>query len=329
MTTRLDFRDYMKAATRTAANHDDRHLSEAEVIAYCRSELSAAEYETAQAHLAGCEKCITLFRNASDFLEPSRSDEEEVTAAETNEAWRLLSDRLQTTASTDGEARASVVQSEFQRRRSVKWLSDSRVTLALAATLLISLGAFGWLIWRYRQEQQARRQSQLVATQLESRQQELEWRLSQLEQSGGDQLKQERDQRIAAEAKRDQLQNQLAAAQQAWQNIPVYTRTLSSERGDSDDLQLHFNAPSQAALLRLLRSKPFEFSEYAIQLFDQQGKPVQELSGLRPSDADGALSVLLNRATLGTGSYKLQLFGQSGSTKKQLGEYKLLVTVGR
>jgi hypothetical protein len=280
--------------------------------------------------LAGCEQCITLFRNARDFLEPIRPDEEEVTAAETNEAWRLLSDRLQTTASTDEEeARTTLVQSEFQHRRGLKWLSDSRVTLALAASLLISLGAFGWLIWRHRQEQQAHRQSQLVATQLESRKQELERRLSQLEQSGGDQLKQEREQRIAAEAKRDQLQNQLATAQQAWQNIPVHTRTLSSERGGSDDLQLHFNAASQTALLRLLRSKPYEFSEYAIQLFDQQDKMVQEFSGLRPSDDDGALSLLLNPATVAPGSYKLRLLGHSGKTRKQLGEYKLSVTVGR
>jgi hypothetical protein len=311
-----EFRAYMKAANRTSDNHDN-HLSEAQVIAYCRSEMSEAEYETAQTHLLACEQCIALFRNARDFVEPARADEGEVTVAETNEAWQSLRPHLQTAATTAASPRR------------LRWLMDSRATLALAASLLISFGALAWFTWRYRQEQQSRRHSEEIAAQLANRQKELEQQLSQLQQSGGDQLKQEREQRLAAEAKRDQLQSQLAAAQQAWQNIPVYTRTLSSERGTADSLQLSFNAESPAVLLRLIRGKPFEYSEYAIQLFDQHDKLIQEFSGLRPGSDDGALSVLLNRAIVGAGSYKLRLFGQSGKTKNELGEYKLAVTVAR
>jgi len=104
---------------------------------------------------------------------------------------------------------------------------------------------------------------------------------------------------------------------------------LTSERGGEDDLRLHFPPAAQAALLRLIISKPYEFPEYAIELLDQRGEMVREISGLRPTGDDGALSILLNRATLRAGKYRLRLFGQMGKTKKLLGEYELSVQAGR
>jgi len=194
--------------------------------------------------------------------------------------------------------------------------------------LLISFGVLGLLGWRYRQERESRRQSQAVAVQLESKQRELEQRLLQLEQTGGDQVKQEREQRLAAEAKRDQLQKELDAAQQAGQNIPVYTAMLSSERGSQVDLQLNFATTAPVTLLRLIINKPYEFPEYGVEFLDPRGELVRGISGLRPTGDDGALSVLVSRATLSAGKYKLRLYGQRGKTKKQLGEYELTVTAG-
>jgi len=162
-----------------------------------------------------------------------------------------------------------------------------------------------------------------------SRQRELEQRLSQLEQSGADQVKREREQRLAAEAERDQLQALLAATQPGRTNVPVFQFRLSSERGGEDDLRLNFNSGTQTVKLRLFRNKPYEFPEYAIEFIDQRGEVVREISKLRPAAGDGALSVLLNRGTFSTGKYKLRLFGQQGNTKKQLGEYGLSVTVAR
>jgi len=46
--------------------------------------------------------------------------------------------------------------------------------------------------------------------------------------------------------------------------------------------------------LRLFRNKPYEFPQYTIELIDERGRVVREISRLRPADADGALSVLLN-----------------------------------
>ena len=233
------------------------------------------------------------------------------------------------TPTVASETGSTAVPSEFQRQRDKRFFRDSRITLALAASLLISVGAFGWMAWSFRQERQARRQSQEVALQLESKQRELEQRLSQVEQNSGDQVKREREQRLAAEAERDQLQALVAAAQPERANVPVFEFRLSSERGGEDDLRLNLTRGMQTVKLRLFRNKPYEFPQYAIELIDERGQVVRQISGLRPAGDDGALSVLLNRATLSTGKYKLRLFGQQGTTKKQMGEYGLAVTVAR
>ena len=327
MTKGEEFRAYMKAANRTSGSNDDRHLTEVQVIAYCRDEMSAAEHEAAEAHLVWCEQCIALFRNARDFLEPASDDEQDVTAAETDEAWRSLWHRVQSDASKDSSTNvrigetATVLSGDFQRARDKRSLSP--VTLALAASLLISFGALGWLTWRLLSERESRRQSQEIAMLLENRQHELEQRLSQLEQRGGEQLKQERDQRIAAEAERDQLQARLS--QQGVQDVPVYSATLSSERGAEDDVRLRFPGATKAAKLKLFISKPYEFPDYAIELADESGRVVSKASGLRPTGDDGALSFRVNR--LNAGKYRLRLFG--GREKKQLGEYGVSVTADR
>jgi hypothetical protein len=327
MTHGKEFRAYMKAANRTPGN-DERHLNEAEVIAYCRGEMVEAEREAAQAHLVGCEQCIALFRSASDFLEPARPDEEEVTAAETNEAWRSLSQHVQTSAPQNaGGAGTTVVQADFQRLRDKKFFLDSRITLAMAATLLISFSAIGWLGWRFWQERQSRRQSQEVAMQLESRQRELERRLLQLEQSGGDEIKRERDERLAAEAERDRLQALLAAVKPDRDDTQLYSFRLSSERGSGVELPITFSRGAKAVRVRLLRYKPDEFKKYAIELLDQRGQSVWGTSGIRPTGYDHGLNFVLNRAKLTAGKYRLRLFGLEGKTRKQLEENELSVTM--
>jgi multidrug efflux pump subunit AcrA (membrane-fusion protein) len=319
-----EFRAYMKAA-HTSMSNDGQHLSEAEMIAYCRRAMSDADRDAVQAHLVNCDQCIALFRSARDFVEAPGPDDEEVNAAETDEAWRSLLPHLQRTTPVD-DAETNVVLTDFSRSRAKKFPGNS-LTLALAASLLISFGVLGLLGWRLWQEQQSRRQSQQAALELENKQRELEQRLSQLEHSGADQVRREREQRLAAEAERDQLQSLLAQVQPEQRNVPVYPFRLSFDRGSEEDLSLSFKKGVEAVRLRLFQSKPYEFPEYAIELVDQRGQVVREISRLRPARADGALSVLLRRATLGTGKHKLRLFGRQGMTKKQLGEIGLSITV--
>jgi hypothetical protein len=309
------FRAYMKAANPTSGSSDNRHLTEAQVIAYCRGEMSEAEHDDAEAHLVSCEQCLALFRNARDFLEPARDVEEVITTGETDAAWSSLWKEVQ------DEGPPTVVTGEFQRSREKTLLS--RAALPLAACLLLSLGAFGWQTWRLLSERRSRQQSQELAAQLENRQRELEQRLAQLERNGGEQLQQEREQRLALEAERDQLQARLA--QLGHESVPVYTARLSSERGAEDNVQLRFSGATKAARLRLLISKPYEFSEYAVEIVDESGRVVMKTSGVRPAGDDGALSLRMNRLT--AGKYKLRLFG--GKERKPLGEYGVAVTTSR
>src|SRR5215207_3680288 len=151
MTHGDEFRAYMKAANRTSGSNDDRHLTEAQVIAYCRGEMAAAEHEAAEAHLVECEKCLLLFRNARDFLEPEDDEEQEITTAETDDAWRSLWREVQ------GDSSTKVVAGDFSRSRKKKLISAA--TLALAASLVISVGALVWQTVRLLNE---RRSSQEV-----------------------------------------------------------------------------------------------------------------------------------------------------------------------
>jgi len=327
MTHPEEFRAYMKADNRTSGSNDERHLTEAQLIAYCRNEMPAAEHEAAEAHLVWCEQCITLFRNARHFLEPARDDEQEITPAETDEAWASLWQRVQNETPTNVRTSetATVVSGDFQRTHDKKRLS--RITFALAASLLISFAALGWQTWRLLSERQSRRQSQETAMQLEEKQRNLEQRLAQVERTSNDQLKRERDQRLAAEAERDQLQDQLASVQQSHQEIPAYLVRLSSERGAEDDVRLRLTGATKLARLRLLINKPYEFPEYAVELVNQDGRIVLQASGLRPSGDDSALSVRFSRSSLSAGRYRLRLFG--GKDKVQLGEYGISVIVDR
>ena len=322
-----EFRAYMKEQNRTSGRNDERHLTEAQVIAYCRNEMPAAEHEAAEAHLVWCEQCIALFRSARQFLEPARDDEQPIAAAETDDAWRSLWQRVQ--SETPGDVRpgetATVMSGDFQRARDSKRLS--RLTFALAASLLISFAALGWQTWRLIDERHSRQQSQETATQLEEKQRNLEQRLAEFERNSNNQLQQERDQRLAAEAERDQLHEQLAALQPSHEDIPAYLVRLSSERGAAEDVQLHLTGATKSARLRLLINKPYEFTEYAVELTNQDGRIVLQASGLRPTGNDGALSLRFNRSSLTAGKYRLRLFGGKG--KKQLGEYGIAVMVDR
>ena len=318
MTSREEFRTYMKAANRDHSNQNELHLNEARMIAYYRGELSEAERDATQAHLVSCAECIALFRSLSDFLEPARDDEEDVTAAETNQQWESFLQRVKTSPDKSG---ASVIQGDFKPSHK-KFFLDSRITLAMAASLLISLGLVGWLAWILWQERQSRRQSQEIFVELQNKQTELEQRLAQVTQSGEDQIKREREQRQAAEAERDQLQELLAAARPPAEDVRVYPFALSSERGSAEELQLKL---SRAAEVRLLISKPGAFARYNIELVDQNGRIVRKFSGVRPAGVDRALRIRLNRGALRPGKYRLRLFGQAGNTSTQLGEYGLSV----
>ena len=308
-----EFRAYMKAVNRPSDTSGERHLSEAQMIAYFRGEMQERDREAAQAHLVHCAQCIALFRSAADFLDPVRPEEEDITPAETNEAWRSLAARLPL------KSQKRVVTGDFQRSQVF-----SRVTLALAACLLIAFGLLAWQSWRLSRERESLRNSQ---TQSESSKRELEQRLAQLEQSSTEQLKRERDERLAAEAERDQLLAQLSTPPQVSEHVPVFSFRLSSERGGGEELRLRFARTVKTARVRLLINKPYEFERFSVEFVDSNGKTVNTVSGLQPRGDEGALTLQVNRARFSDGNYRLRLFGQRGDSRQHLGDYDLTVKI--
>lgn len=318
MTNGSEFREYMKAAGDTLGQ-DDQHLNEARMVAYYRGQMGADERELAQAHLVSCEQCIALFRSVGEFFEPAGEDEEPIATEDREHMWAAVWQRTQNETPVVREFKPSP-----GKRRFFDWrVTSPHLSAALAASLLLSFGGLGWTFLRIRQERRARQESQAMVAQLSSKQRELEEQLAQAQQGAGDQLKQEREQRISAETKRDQLQSQLSAEQQNWDNIPVYTTRLGPERGGTDDMQLEFKAA--ATVVQLLISKPYEYPEFVVEILDQSGQVVREVQRLRPTGDAGALSFRLDRATLKSGKYKLRLLGQRGREKTTLGDYVLSV----
>jgi len=319
-----EFRIYMTAANRNQGNQNDKHLSEATIFAHYRGELSEAEREITEAHLVSCAECIALFRSVNDFLEPPTAVDEDISAAETNQQWQLFLQGMKIPSQESHSKHAtSVVQADFKAPPYKKSPLHSRLTLALAASLAISIGTGVWLTWGFRQERQSRRQAQELSARLENEQAELKQRLAQVTESSADEIKREREQRLAAEEERNRLQDLLAAAQPQANYVRTYSFTLSSDRGTAEELQLKLNS---VAKVNLLISKPGAFGRYEVDILDEGGTTVRKFQGLRPGGVDGALSFRLNRGALRPGKYRLRLSGQQGSSSTQLGEYSLLVT---
>jgi hypothetical protein len=292
------------------AQFDDggRHLSNDEMMAFCQERMAAAEREAARPHILHCDECLQLFKDVNDFCEPRREDEVGIGELEVRRAWKELWPQVQ-----------DMIGPPRRKFPRATWL------MSAAAGLLLMLGMSTGFVLR---EKQKKEQAQRQIAQMQNEQSKLEARLGQVERNASDQLKQEREQRAQAEARAQALQNRLNDLQQARQNIPIYARTLSSEKGGGDDWQLSIPGTPKTFLLSLTRSKPYEFPEYSIVLLDQQGRSVAERQGLKPVGS-GYLSFALSRSEAPAGKYSLLLYGHRGKSKRRLGEYELSLSFSR
>jgi hypothetical protein len=283
------------------------------MIAYCREPMAAAEREEARLHILQCDHCLQLFRDVSDFFEPRREDEEEIDQLQISRAWNDFWPR----ARTERKVASRIVESV---RRSFP-----RAAWQLAAGLLITLGLATVFVWRERQE---RLQAQLQIAQLQNRQQDLEARLSQGERTAGNQLEQERERRAEAEAQVKELQIRLNGLGQSQQNIPVYS-IGSATRGQQEASDVSIPRTTRTFILSMDVYNPYEFPEYVVEIFDQHGQRVKEISGLRPVGMGKTLNLTLHRGSLKEGKYLIKLSGRRGGTNKKLEEYSLLLSFSR
>jgi hypothetical protein len=310
-----ELRIYMKAARAKSDDGNGRHLSEAEMIAYCHERVAAAEREEARLHILQCDHCLQLFRDVSDFFEPRREDEEEIDQLQIRRAWNDFWPR--THARKRGAAK--IVES-------VRRISFPGAAWAPAAGLLITIGLATVLVWRERQERQ---QAQLQIAQLQNRQQDLEARMKQAERATGDQLEQEREKRAEAEARLKELQTRLDGLRQLRQNIPIFLINSASIRGQQEDSLVSITPASSTFILRLDIYNPNEYPEYVVEIFDQHGQKVKEVSGLRPVDSEKTLNLALDRGSLKEGKHLLRLSGRRGGIKKKIEEYSFSLRLSR
>ena len=296
----------MKASRAKFDDGNGGHLSEAEMIAYWHERTTAAEREEARLHILQCDHCLQLFRDVSDFFEPRREDEEEIDQLQIRRAWNDFWPRAHT-----------------ERKTRVPF---SPAVWPLAAGLLITLGLAPVLVWRERQERQ---QAQLQIAQLQSLQQDFEARMSQAERTASDQLGQERERRAEAEARLKELQIQIDGLRQSQQNTPIFSIGSGSIRGQQDDALVSITPKTRTFILRLDIYNPNEYPEYVVEIFDQHGQKVKEVSGLRPVDTEKTLNLTLHRGSLKEGKYLLKLSGRRGGIKKKIEEYSFSLSLSR
>jgi hypothetical protein len=118
-------------------------------IAYQRGELSTAEEERLQEHLARCRDCFDLAEAAAAFAQgdEERSGSREV---ETAALWRLLRPQLGS-PEPSRQSRQNVREISDPPRRRVWW---ERLPTALAASFFVALVALG--AWSFQQQKALR-----------------------------------------------------------------------------------------------------------------------------------------------------------------------------
>lgn len=319
------------------------HPSAQRVAAYLGGANSVEERLSIERHFIHCAECRGRMAMIRQARQPDGDPEQSPEFANLLRLGEQAAQRAWQGRKAFAEAASQATPRGAQARRQwwESWalaLADesqsagffgSRGALALATALLLSFGLMSLFAWQLWQEREEKQQAQRLAAEYDVSRQELAQRLGQLEQSGGEQFKQEREKRVAAEALIEDLKTRINASQSAQQNIPVYARRLSAEKGTGDELSLSVPANAQTFILTLLKSKPYEFPEYAIEIVDQRGRKVSELTGIRPVGDEGTLNLTLNRATFEASKYQLWLFGQRGKARQKIGQYELAVSYAR
>src|SRR5687767_3357440 len=277
-----------------------QQIQDNEVIEqYVLQKLSPAERQAFQEHYFECDECFEQVNTATRFIAGVR---------ESAKAGGLAPDR------------ATVVP--FPARQSPAFFTSRWAMVALAACLLVSSSLIGLWALSLRRENQMLAQRANESAAATQRLQSLETRIRELEASGTasqaqkDTLQQEID-RLKEQLKATQQQRgpQVAELKRPESpNINVAVRNIypvgGVERsGGSNDInQLNVARGTKTFVLILGDYKP-GFSSYRLEIRDGAGRVVTTRAGLKP-DQNGELSVLLNRALLRQGTYRLKLYGQ-------------------
>lgn len=315
-----------------------------------------AEFAQMRRHLAGCDSCLADFRDFYAFFAPAGEAEQVAGKRETEAAWQNFAPRI-----AEEKSAAQIVENQkptfwariFPRTEKINFVSASG--WAFAALLLLLSGFSLYVAFQAGNEK-----SQLTVElenqkqALENQKQSYEERLKTIEQSaqtnGG--LAEQEKARLAEE--KDKLQKQIASLQteielanRRRENITVPNPPNGSGRQKDNSLvavntPIYDVFPSDAAVrsgtqsqnkfavpvaaksivLILNAAGRAEFSSYRAELLSSTGKTIWRGAGLK-KDNLGNFTIMLSRAALKTGSYRLRLF----SGAQTIAEYPITIEI--
>lgn len=299
MDTRKELRRYMTAVS----EEEDtlrRHLRDDELIEYQQGRLDDREREAVRSHLVHCDECLAAYKNVSDFFEPAREGEEAVSDRDVASEWHTFWQRVR--AEDAVAARVPV------RKRAGFWLSP-RAAFALAASVLVVVGltGAGALKWRQEQQQVARQWhiEQERVRELEQETRRLQEQASTLQQT---------------------YESQLAELRQPQLNPPSYDVMPQDFIQRSGEAVQPVRIPPTAKTFRLIligEGQP-RYPDYAVEIISPDGQPVWRGDGLK-RDGNGDFVMMLQRAFLPPGAYRLKVYGQRGGRSRAIGAYVILV----
>jgi len=289
----------MKAARAKSDDGDGRHLSEAEMIAYCQERMAAPEREAASPHILQCDQCLQLFKNVNDFFEPRREDEVEVGELQVHRAWKEFWPQAQDIK------KATAVATEPSRG------GFSRATLAMAAGLLLALTLTGiWAVW-------LRREAEALTQRLQSERQEAAANLARYEQE---------------RVEKEKLTARLAEMQQPQLNTPIHDllpQSVFRGQGKKEGVKIIVIPPAARNFTLILNvENPEPCSGCVIEIVDQQGNTVWREKGIKPNET-GSFVISLPRSYLGEGRYRLRLYSERGGGRRLIGEYAVTLGLAR
>lgn len=286
-----ELRRYLEALGEEWEDRLRRHLDEDELIAYVRGELEAEDAERMRSHLVRCDACTAALKDVADFFEPIREGEEPIPRRVLRREWKTLWRRVRA-----GEK--VVIGAPFS-------LSPA---FALAASLLVAVGLIlsTFHLWQQRQR---------LAMQLQTEQ----TRRQELEREN--QLLQEQ-----ARALQSQYESQLAQLRQPQPNIPVYDvfsqQMLRRSGAPSPVNQVTVPPTTENFSVILVGESRAKYREYEIKIVDAGGQVRWRATGLRPGP-QGNFTLLLARAFLSAGDYRIIVLGQRGRQSQLVAEYLL------
>jgi hypothetical protein len=318
-----EFREHLKAAVLTPDSQSYWHIGEEQMIAFYEGELTANQREAMQDHLAECIECLNLFRNVSDFFDAPRENEEQMTEAEIADEWYQLWEKVkkdELPAKPGSENPAKILPFVNKPRAMIP-----AIRLAVAASLLLSIGSAGYLAWQLNQE---KREAEAARNEVAKIKQEQQLKASQMDLALRS-LSQQNESLLAEQIAIGQRMAELnLATPSTLQNVQPEYFSFGEER-DGDGKSLEFASGVQAKLLVMTIKDPTNFQSYIVEMQDGTGRPVQAPAILKPLGDDNTLNLVVNRASLKNGKYRLVLYGLKGGERQKLGEQELTIKLNR